>query len=163
MAEDTRSDIVIEGNTATWEIKMDGDINGTYLGAFRFRCYLTPTQRLAASRDYRELLGPSPTLALTNEDNLAFSLTQLKYRIISAPPFWTSSQSTTNMSGDLPDENVIQAVLDAAISAELKYRAQVKTKRTDAIQKAREAAERLLNQRDEEDHEGESKEGDDIP
>lgn len=156
-----RSDIIIEGNTATWEIKLEGDINGTYLGNFRFRCYLTPTQRLAASREYRELLGANPTLAETHIDNLAFALTQLKYRIISAPPFWTSSLSTTNMSGDLPDENIIQATLDAAISAELKYKAQIKVKRSDAIQKAKKAAERLLQARDEED-DSESEAGNDI-
>lgn len=152
------SNIIIEGNTALWELKQDGDINGTYTGSFRFRCYLVPSQRLAASREYRELLGPHANLALNHDDNLAFALTQLKYRVISSPPFWTSSLSTTLMAGDLPDENIIQTILDAAISAELKYKYQLKEKRSEAIQKAKRAAEKLLNERDEEDHEGEDKE-----
>src|ERR1700681_2088031 len=99
-----RSDLIIEGNTCTWDISMSGDIHGLYTGQFRFRCYLTPTARLAASRDYRSLLGENPTLALQHDDDLAFALSQLKHRVISAPPFWTSSLQTTNMPGDLPDE-----------------------------------------------------------
>lgn len=159
-----RSDIIIEGNTALWDIRLDGDINGTYTGSFRFKCFLTPTQRLAASREYRELLGPNPTIALEHEDNLAFALSQLKHRIISAPPFWTSTLQSSNVAGDLPDENIIMAVLDAAVGAELKYKAQLKTRKLEAIEKAKKAAERLLNTQQEEDSdEGEGKEGSDQP
>lgn len=157
--DEDRTDIVIEGSTATWEIRIDGDINGTYTGLFRFRCYLTPTQRLAASREYRELLGDNPTLALKHEDDLAFSLSQLKHRVISAPPFWSSTLQTSGMPGDLPDENVIDAVLNAAIDAELKYRNQLKNRKSDAIEKAKKAAEKILNQQDEEaEDEGQDKE-----
>lgn len=162
-----RSDIIIEGDTALWEIRLDGDIKGTYLGSFRFKCFLTPTQRLAASREYRELLGENPLLALKHEDNLAYALSQLKYRVISAPPFWTSSLQTSEMAGDLPDENIIMAVLDAAIGAELKYKAQLKKRKQEAIEKAKKAAERLLNQQDaevnEDEDEGQSETGGDQP
>lgn len=156
-----RQDIRIDGNTASWEMHMEGAISGTYTGAFRFRCFLTPTQRLAAGRDHRELLGSNPTLATEHDDNLAFSLSQLKYRIISAPPFWSSTLQVNNMAGDIPDTNVIDAVLDAAISAELKYKAQLKQKNKDALLRAKEAAERMLKLRDEEDGEGEDTEADD--
>ena len=144
-------DLVIEGNTATWEINTQGDILGLYSGQFRFRCYLTPSQRLSASRDYRELLGPNPSVALQTDDNLAFALSQLKHRILSSPPFWSSSLATTGIAGDLPDDVVIMKVLDASIEAELRFKAQVKDKRKDAIQRARKAAERLLNDREEDD------------
>jgi hypothetical protein len=153
-----RSDIIIEGNTARWDIKLDGDINGTYLGTFRFKCYLLPSEKLAAGREYRELLGANPTMANKHEDNLAFSLAQLKYRILSAPPFWTSTLQQTAISGDLPDENVIDAVLRAAVEAELKYAAQAKSKRTDAIERAKKAAERLIRV-SEEDLEADEKNG----
>lgn len=151
-----RNDILIEGNTATWEVRLDGDIQGTYTGSFKFRCYLTPTQRLAASREHRELLGEHPTFATTHDDNLAFSLSQLKYRVISAPPFWGSS----GISGDIPDSNVIDAVLEAAIAAELKYKAQLKQKKNDAIERAKRAAESLLKLRDQ-DNEGKDQKDDD--
>lgn len=146
-----RSDIIIEGETATWPINMEGDIQGTYTGTFRFRCFLTPVQKLTASREYRELLGSNPSLALENDVNLAFSLAQLKQRILSAPPFWTSSVQVSGHSGDIPDENVINAVLDAAVSAELKYRKQLKKRKEEAIQKAKKAAEKMLTQQEESD------------
>lgn len=154
--KEERADIIIEGNTATWDCRLDGDINGTYMGQFRFKCFLSPTQKLAASREYRQLLGENPTLALKHEDNLAFALSQLKYRVISAPPFWSSTASLGGYSGDIPDENVIDAVLDAAIDAELKYMTQLKKKKTEAIEKAKKAAERMLAQRDDEAEEDES-------
>ena len=150
-----RTDILIEGNTASWDININGDVNGTYSGTFRFRCFLTPTQHLAAGRRYRELLGANPTLATVHDDNLAYSLSQLKERILSAPPFWTSNGE----AGDLPDENVIDEVLKAAIDAELKYKVQLKKKRGEALEKAKKAAERMLKEREEEpaeDGEGEA-------
>lgn len=156
-----RQDIIIQGTQATWEMNLTGEINGTYTGSFVFRCFLTPTQRLAAGREYRELLGNHPTLAEPHEDNLAFSLCQLKYRIISAPPFWTSTLQANNMAGDLPDENIIDSVLESAIAAELKYKAQLKNKKKDAIERAKKAAERLLKLRDEEKDESEDSTGDD--
>ncbi len=146
-----RQDIIIEGSQARWEANLLGEINGTYTGTFIFRCFLTPTQRLAAGREHRELLGNHPTLAETHEDNLAFSLSQLKYRIISAPPFWTSTTQANNMAGDLPDENIIDSVLESAIAAELKYKAQLKNKKNEAIERAKKAAEKLLKLQDEED------------
>lgn len=127
-----RSDIMIEGNTATWSFRLDGDIHGTYSGTFRFRCYLSPLQRIAADRERRELLGNHPEYASEHESFLAYSLTQLKYRIITAPPFW-SSQNPGPMGGDIADENIINAVIDAAVGAEIKYREQLKKRKDDAL------------------------------
>jgi len=154
------SAIHIEGNVASWDCVLQGNIHGTYIGTFKFRCFLTPTQKIACGRNYRELLGANPTLAMKHEDDLAFSLSQLKYRIISAPPFWSSAVGLGGIQGDLPDENVINAVLEAAIDAELKYVAQLKDKREEAVERAKKAAERILQQRDEGDH-GENEEGGD--
>lgn len=142
-----RPDIIIEGNTAKWDMKVDGDINGTYIGEFRFRCFLTPVQQIAANREYRDMLGPNMTMAPEHESFLAYCLTQLKYRILSAPPFWGSS----SVPGDIPDDNVLLKVLDAAVSAETKFRGNIKKKKEEAIQKAMKAAERLLKQQDEDD------------
>lgn len=153
--EKERSDIIIEGSTATWEIKTDGAINGTYIGTFRFRCYLTPTQQIAANREMREVLGANPTMAPDHESFLAYALTQLKYRIISSPPFWMSAVGG-NLQGDLPDENVISTVLDAALGAEIKYKKQLVARKDDAIKRAKEAAERMLKSQDEEVTEEES-------
>lgn len=161
--KDLQKEIVINGTTASWEMRMEGAIQGTYSGTFVFRCFLTPTQRLAAGREHRELLGTNPQLASEHDDNLAFTLSQLKYRIISAPPFWTSTLQLNNVAGDIPDTDVIDRVLDAAVAAELKYREQLKQKKQEAIERAKKAAERMLKLRDESDNEGENQEVDDQP
>lgn len=127
-----RSDIIIEGNTATWDMRLDGDIHGTYVGAFRFKCYLSPLQQIAADRERRELLGNQPLYASDHESFLAYALTQLKQRIITAPPFWASTSPAT-MAGDIADENIIAAVLDSALGAEIKYKSQLKKKKQEAL------------------------------
>lgn len=141
-----RKDIVIENNTAKWEINQIGDIKGLYTGTFIFKCFLTPTEKLAAGRDYRDFLGENAVMALQHEDNLAFSLSQLKYRVISAPPFWTSSMGTQGgVPGDIPDVKIIDTVLDAAIASELKYLAILQKNKEDAIKKATKSGEDILN------------------
>lgn len=127
-----RSDIIIEGNTATWDMRLDGDIHGTYVGAFRFKCYLSPLQQIAADRERRELLGNQPLYASDHESFLAYALTQLKQRIVTSPPFWASTSPAT-MAGDIADENIIAAVLDAALGAEIKYKSQLKKKKQEAL------------------------------
>jgi len=142
---DERSDIILDGNTATWSLNLDGEIHGTYSGTFRFNCYLSPLKQIAANREYRELIGPNPTFASEHETFLAYALTQLKYRIVTAPPFW-ASQNQSAFAGDIADENVISAVLDAAISSEVKYRASLKKKRDAATQRAKSATENLMKE-----------------
>lgn len=150
-----RNDIIIEGNTATWDMRLEGNINGTYSGAFRFKCYISPLQQIAADRERRELLGPQPFAAGEHESLLAYALTQLKYRIISAPPFW-ESQNPATLSGDIADENVITAVLDAALGAEMKYKSQLKKKKLDAISRAKSATEKLMADEEANEDEDES-------
>ena len=141
-----RTDIKIEESTATWELAVNGDIAGLYAGQFKFKCYLTPTEILAAGRLYRELLGPNGMLASKHEDTLAFSLSQLKYRVISAPPFWTSALGLDGSSGDIPDANVLDAILDAALASQFKYLALLKKKKEESIQRAKKAAEKMLSE-----------------
>lgn len=153
-----RVDLIIEGNTVTWDMRIEGDINGMYAGAFRFKCYLSPLQQIAANREFREVMGPNPTFASEHESFLAYALTQLKYRIVSAPPFW-ASQSPASLAGDIADENVISAVLDAALGAEIKYKSQLKKKKLDAVARAKAATEKRMEVEDEsEDEESEEKE-----
>ena len=139
-----RSDIVIEGNVATWSISMKGDIQGTYHGVFKFKCYLSPTEQLAAGRDYRELLGPNASLAFAKEDNLAYTLAQLKHCVISAPPFFTSAVGVNGYIGDIVDENVLDAIFEAAMASRLKYIAMLENKKEEMLKKAKASAEKLL-------------------
>lgn len=143
MAED-RNDIKIDGTVATWEINTTGSINGTYIGTFRFRCFLTPLQQIAAGREERELIGVNMSLAPEHEKFLAFALTQLKYRVISSPPFWASANPNGNMSGDIPDEEVINMILSAAIDSEAKYKNELKSRKEEAIKRAKTASEAIV-------------------
>jgi len=145
MAEpsDDRSDITIDNSTATWTINAVGDINGTYVGTFKFKCYLDPMEQIRANRDYREMIGANPLGVPEHESFLAYALTQLKYRVISAPPFWHSTQS---VGGNIPDENIISEVLNAAVDSEVIYRARLKKRREEALEKAKKAAEKMLKE-----------------
>jgi hypothetical protein len=145
-----RSDIIIEGNTATWSMRVEGLVNGTYAGSFRFKCYLSPTQQIAANREYRELLGANPSFASEHESFLAYALTQLKYRIVTSPPFW-ASQNPAALAGDIADENVLSAVLDAAVVSELKYKAILKQKKDGAIERAKTSTKALMEAEELED------------
>ena len=151
-----RKDLVIENNTCKWDIAYNGDINGLYTGTFIFKCFLTPSEKLAAGRDYRELLGNNAILALKHEDNLAFVLSQLKYRVVSAPPFWSSSIGLNGFQGDLPDEKVLDVIFEAALSAEFKYLAMLQEKKDKALEKARKAAESVAENKKENEEEKEN-------
>jgi hypothetical protein len=157
-----RSDVFIEGNVAKWSIALHGAIGGTYAGDFVFRCILTPSQQIAANRDYREMLGANPTLAPEHESFLAYALTQLKYRVVSAPPFWESTRQANGIAGDIPDQDVIEAVLDAAVHAQLKYRYELNQKKLELIERAKAAAERIINGRKDEEDDLEVDEVEDI-
>ena len=145
MTED-RTDIIIENNVASWELKTEGILSGTYQGIFKFKCYLDPLEQIRSNREYRELIGPNHLTLPEHESFLAYAITQLKYRIISAPPFWSSTQPTSGYSGNLADENVISEVLTAAMDSELLYRKKLKQKKDEALEKAKKAAERILGE-----------------
>lgn len=129
----TTKDLRIDGDIATWDMRYDGDVNGTYIGTFKFRCYITPIQQIAAGREERDLLGPHLTMATEHERFLAYALTQLKQRIVSAPPFWSSVNPNSSFAGDIADEELIAFVLDAAVQAEILYKQQMKERRDKAL------------------------------
>lgn len=129
-----------EGSTATWEINLDGPIHGTYLGKFKFRCFLTPSQKITANRDYLQMIGTNPTFIEQDAGFLAFALSQLKQRIIKAPPFWDA----TGTAGDVSDHNILMAVLDASISAEEAYRAKLTEDKGTNLKNAKKSVEALI-------------------
>lgn len=157
MADRKIENLIVNGNVATWTMKIDGDIEGTYMGTFKFRCFLTPIQKIDANREYRELLGANPTMAGEHESFLAYALSELKQRVIESPPFWESKGRMDG--GDISDDSVISEVLNAAIEAELQYRNQIREKKLEAIKKAKEAAEAMLTEKEEKEDESESEEG----
>lgn len=137
-------DLVIEHSTATWSMPMmDGELGGTYRGTFKFKCFLTPIEQLQVGRKYRALLGDLGSQASQTEGSLAFALTQLEVRVISAPPFWGSTSQESGISGNLGDINVIMAVLNAAISAEELYKNNIQKEREAVLERSIKIAEEL--------------------
>jgi hypothetical protein len=150
--EDERPDITINvDGTSTWMISQHGPIKGLYTGLFKFRCYLTPLQQIAANREYRELLGQNITMADEHITFVTYCLTQLKQRIIEAPPFWNST--TSGFAGDIEDDNIVAQVLEAAIQSELKYKKVLEQRRIEAVERAKKAAEEALARRQKEKEE----------
>lgn len=149
------SDLQVVGGVSTWEMRADGDILGTYNGTFKFRCFLDPLDKIAAGREQRELLGESRSWVATpeyeHESFLAYALTQLKYRIISAPPFWSSAGVNKTHEGNIPDEDILEKILDAAIRSELKYKMDIKKRKEAALKRANEGAKALEEQLKKED------------
>jgi hypothetical protein len=127
-------DLLLENNKASYHFDQTGEIGGTYRGVFEFRCYLNPVQYIAADKEYRDLLGSNAALADPHADNLAYALTQLKYRILKAPPFWYSEDSLFP-GGSVPDREVISHILTAATEAELQYRTSLLSKQEEAVNK----------------------------
>lgn len=139
------SDLTIDGSTAIWKIpNLQGDLGGTYTGSFVFRCYLDPLSQIQAGKEYRSLLGDQFMQAHPAESDLAFALTQLKQRILSSPPFWSSTLQTSGMPGNVGDLNVIAAVLNAAMRAESLFKDKVQKERDDVLEATIAKGEQLL-------------------
>lgn len=154
MATITRSDITLNGSNATYTFREEGPLEGTYTGQFVFRCYLLPSQKLAASRERRAMLGEFGIAASDVEKQLALALSELKYRIVHAPPFWNQNQM---IGGDIPDFKIIFNVFEASMDAQTMFveaKAEEKQKLIDAATKA---AEALVAKRAEEAKEEEKK------
>lgn len=128
------SDIIIENETAIWSLNHQGQVGGTYLGIFKFRTFLTPAQILEADRDFRELLGPSAQFAATHAENIAYSLAQLKQRIIESPPFWRDGNSRFG-GASIKDIDCLDLVLEASIVSEVKYRKMLSERHEQALKR----------------------------
>jgi hypothetical protein len=148
-----RDDLTINGNTAKWTINSTGLHLGSYKGTFEFKTFLLPSEKLGVGRLYRQLLGEQQVLALAHEESLSFALAQLKYRTLAWPPFWESYKSPEGLMGDLPDENIIDEVLNHALDCELKYMAILEDKKEKALLKAKKAGEAIIENQQKDDDE----------
>lgn len=139
------SDIIFDGSVATWRMpRIEGTKGGTYTGSFQFKCYLDPLSSLAAGKEYRELLGSQSMHASNAESDLAFALTQLKYRILKAPPFWTSTLQESGIQGNIGDLNVIAAVFDAAMESEALFEFNIQKERDSVLSTTIAKGEQML-------------------
>jgi hypothetical protein len=148
------NDITISGSEATWVMpRLEGELGGTYMGRFVFRCFLDPLRQLQAGKDYRELLGNLGGQASEVEAQLAFCLTQLKHRVIKSPPFWSSTLQDSGIQGNLGDLNVISEVNNAAFRAEALFKEKIAKEREAVLDRSIKVAEELLKKQSDEEKE----------
>ena len=114
-------EIDTESCTAVFSIHMNGETTQeTYLGTFKVKCILDPMDFIDSDKLYRQLLGDThPENAHEHTLNIAFALSQLKYRILECPPFWENKR----LGGShIKDKDVIIGILNKATEAEQIYR-----------------------------------------
>jgi hypothetical protein len=133
-----------EDGTVTFRISEIGDRSRTtWSGIFRVKGGLSPFDELLAGKDMRSLLGIEAATATDHEINLAFALSNLKYRIIDAPDFWIAKSREGYGGADL-DNNIIMLVLEMAINAEVETRKRLRKEarqRLDELEKALDKAD----------------------
>lgn len=136
------NDVTIDAHgVASWDLNIFAPIGGTYMGHFKFRTVLSPLQEIEADRDYRDLLGKNAEFAATYVENFAYALAQLRQRVISAPPFWMDGISKFPGS-QIRDKEVLEVVLEAAVTAEVKYRKSLSDKHKTAVERLAKALEK---------------------
>lgn len=117
--------------TAKFNITVINELDyETYTGVFEVRTAMSALQTVQADERYRRLLGDNLQFATPKALQIAFSLSQLSQRVISAPSWWDSSI----IPGGHLAENVIVEVLTYAVEAEKQYR-DAKMKKLDEIKK----------------------------
>lgn len=99
----------------------------TYRGSFRVRTLLDPEQVLSAGRERRALLGSNSAYATDREHDLATALSELRARIIEAPPFWNNAK--------IPDDNILIEVLELAFDVEVEFRKKAESIAQEALNK----------------------------
>jgi hypothetical protein len=94
-----------------------GETTGTsYAGKFKVKTRLSHRDRLNIDNLRRQLLGPVPEGNMPSERaiNTAEIFSQLGFRIIEAPSWWTSADNGLG----LDDDNIVGKVYNAALKAE---------------------------------------------
>lgn len=123
--------LINDDGTANFTIDSEGiATKDTYRGTFTVKCMLSPLEFIKADRLYRQLVGDNVSSAHPTARSNAFALSQLKFRIVKAPPFWQNDE----LAGGHVENNIIAEVMESAITAEEKYREQ-KQKEAEELQK----------------------------
>ncbi len=109
-------------------INVEGQDTGeSYKGDFKFKCLLSPLDRINIDKQYRSLLGTNLHDVGIEAANLANVLSELLFRITEAASFWNSKENF--IPGDhIKDRNVLLKVYEEALSCELEFKQEIKDK-----------------------------------
>ena len=107
------------GSQAEFDINEIGERSKTtFMGTFKVKCVLSPLDMLKMVRLYRDLIvTTNPHLASQTIENIAFALSQLKFRVVESPEFWKN----TEIDGGHVDQNVVIEIINLAINAEEEF------------------------------------------
>lgn len=142
MNEINPSSIMIDENgVASWNVSITTRMGTTYQGLFQFNCALSPLQLIEADRNFRELLGKNAEFAASYVEGYAYALTQLKQRIVKAPPFWDDG-SSAYPGGQIKDEEILTHVFKAAKAAEDKFRKELDDRHKNSLKAIQEALQK---------------------
>lgn len=132
-------DIDYNMGTAEFFVNLEAAADkSTYKGNFKVKCVLSPLDYIQSDGTYRELLGKTnPQFANEYVAQLAYALSQLKYRIISNPSWFDNS--VNGIKGSNVDDRILLYVLDKAIQAEEQYRKGIEEKYKKAKDDVKEA------------------------
>ena len=103
----------------------------TYMGQFVVKTILSPMDQINADKLYRSLLGENFLMASEKAKQYAFALSQLKYRIVSCPPFWEHRELGGSHIGDV---NILAEIIHKAIEKEENFNKTIE-RRTNNIEK----------------------------
>jgi len=126
--------------TAKFSVNMVGNKTmQTYIGDFECSCVLSAIDYVNAHKDFVSTIGIANRV-LTDPDEVAYALIQLKYRLNKWGPFWSTDGAALNGS-HLRDYNVILHINKMCEKAEIEYEKMMKAeyeKTKDKIAKQRE-------------------------
>lgn len=119
-------------NEHNFTISVVGSVTGeTWAGEFTAKKVLSHGDQIARDSYYRELLGTNPQHATGRIDNQALIIADLRVRLTKAPSFWADHDGGLRFL----DDEVLQAVFDAAIKPEMELK-EKRAKAAEATQKA---------------------------
>lgn len=125
-------------------VKTTDRYGDTYEGEFTFKIKLSTADRFRQDQLFRDYIGANPDQANESARALAFMLSQINVRVVSAPIIWTSKRLGLDLSSDF-----IEAVFAESIKPESDFiDARNKKAETD---RARLRADREAEKREEEE------------
>jgi len=126
--------------TATFYIDMVAAGNrSTYKGAFEVKCLISPLELIRSDALYRKLLGDTnPNYASDYVGSLSYALSQLKYRVVSSPAWYSNG---TDIDGSHIDDAILLKIFDDAIECEAEYRLGIDKKYLEAKKSVVEAVD----------------------
>jgi hypothetical protein len=122
----------IFGSEGHFSFNSIGEKTGqSYMGDFKVKCIISPMDFIEIDKMYRGLLGNNMQFAEQHARQIAFTFSQLHFRVIEAPEWYIEGQIKGKT---IKDDNVLFELLNTCLDCEEKYVTQ-KKKEQEELQK----------------------------